>query len=140
MIFVIGFGPSQASVTIGLACALSPRIARFSRGSLLGVASEPFVAASKLSNTPALSILFRHLIPNALPTTLAYLSGLFGTALVTESSLSFLGLGIPAPFPSLGGMLREGARLYLEIAPWLTIFPGGAIAIIVLLANLSGSE
>ena len=72
-------------------------------------------------------ILFKHVLPHSLGPVIAYATGFVSTALVAESALSFLGLGVPPPSPSWGGMLQEG-RQFLEVAPWLVIFPGLALS------------
>ena len=140
LIFIVGFGPHVVSLTLGLSITLLPRVVRFSRGSMLAHTNEPFVEAAIVSGASNFAVFRRHLLRNAMPAIIAYLAGLFGTAVLAETSLSFLGLGIPAPYPSLGGMLKDGARLYLETAPWLTIFPGASIAFMVLVANLIGTD
>ena len=140
LIIIVAFGAHIVSMTVGLAIVLLPRVIRFAKGSMIAFSSEPYIEAAVVSGASRFTIFRRHLMRNAIPSILAYLSGLFGTVLLAETSLSFLGLGIPAPYPSLGGMLKEGARLYLESAPWMTIFPGITIAMMVLTANiLSGS-
>ena len=138
LVWVIALGPSIVSLSIGLAVGLVPRATRLVRASVLSLTSEPFVEAARINNASVIAILGRHLLPNALPTIAAHLAALFGISILAESSLSFLGLGVPAPFPSLGGMLRDGARLFLEKAPWLTLFPGLAIALLVLAFTILG--
>ena len=140
LIIIVAFGAHIASLTVGLSIALLPRVVRFARGSMLAHSNQPYVEAAIVSGATGIAVFRRHLLRNAMPSILAYLSGLFGTALLAETSLSFLGLGIPAPYPSIGGMLKDGARLYLETAPWMTIFPGITIALMVLAANLLGGD
>ena len=75
--------------------------------------------------------ILRHILPNCLAPIFVLATGYLGTAIVAEASLSFLGLGVPPPHPSWGGMLRDGAEGFLQVAPWLSIFPGLALAIVV---------
>jgi peptide/nickel transport system permease protein len=138
IVFVIALEPSVTSVGLALAVALAPQIARVSRAAILPITQEPFVIAARLSGARTKSILLRHLLPNAIDPIIAHVTGLFGTSIAAEASLSFLGLGIPAPYPSLGRMLKEGAGLMLEAAPWLVIFPGLAIALLVFTAAFVG--
>ena len=76
-------------------------------------------------------ILFRHFLPHSLGPVIAYATGFMGTALVAEAALSFLGLGVPPPDPSWGGMLADG-RSFLEVAPWLTLVPAVALSVTAL--------
>ena len=75
--------------------------------------------------------MLRHVLPNSLAPVFVLATGALGSAIVTEAGLSFLGLGVPPPNPSWGGMLREGASGYLQSAPWLAIFPGVALSSVV---------
>jgi len=96
------------------------------------------VGAARLSGASSQRIIFRHLLPNAFPPILAQITGYFGTAVAAEATLSFLGLGVSPPFPSWGLMLQEGARQYLESAPWIAMCPGAVLSLTVLCAALLG--
>lgn len=107
--------------------------------SWMGVAERDFVAAARLAGTRPFRIMVMHILPNALtPVLVSATLGIAGAILV-ESSLSFLGLGVQPPDPSWGNMLMEGKDV-LEIAPWLSLYPGLAILITVLGYNLLGES
>jgi peptide/nickel transport system permease protein len=124
-------------VTIAIAVALVPQAARLSRSGTLSVKEENFILAARAIGGPPLHIILRHILPHVVAPVLAYGTGYVGVALITESALSFIGLGVPPPYPSWGGMLQEG-RLYLEVAPWLTIFPGTVLSATALSFALLG--
>ncbi len=128
MVLVAAFGSSLNSVVLSIALSLVPRMVRLARSSALSVKSEPYVTAAIATGCPAPRIIGRHLLPNCLAPVFVLATGYMGTAIVVEASLSFLGLGVPPPTPSWGGMLQSGASGYLETAPWLTIFPGIALS------------
>ena len=138
LIVVVALGPSTGSVSIAIAIALAPQVARVSRASALSIKAEPYMEAARAVGASSYRIVWRHLLPNSFSPILAQVTGYFGTAVVAETALSFLGLGVPPPFPSWGRMLHEGARQYFEAAPWATIFPGLALSLTVLSAALLG--
>jgi peptide/nickel transport system permease protein len=112
-------------------------IARLVRAETLSLRGRDFVAAARLAGAGPGRILFGHILPNALaPVLVSATLGVAG-AILTESALSFLGLGVQPPSPSWGNMLMEGKDV-LEIAPWLSLFPGLAILFTVLGYNLLG--
>ena len=80
----------------------------------------------------------RHILPNTLAPLIVLATAQLGSAILTEAALSFLGLGIPEPYPSWGRMLSESAAEYVRTAPWLVIYPGIAISLIVFGTNLLG--
>ena len=131
LIVVVALGPSTGSVSIAIAIALAPQVARVSRASALSIKAEPYMEAARAVGASSYRIVWRHLLPNSFSPILAQVTGYFGTAVVAETALSFLGLGVPPPFPSWGRMLHEGARQYFEAAPWATIFPGLALSLTV---------
>ena len=114
-------------------------VARLVRAETLALRSRDFVLAARVSGMGAPGILFYHILPNAAaPVLVSATLGVAG-AILTESSLSFLGLGVQPPTPSWGNMLMEGKEV-LEVAPWLSIFPGLAILFTVLGYNLIGES
>lgn len=138
ILLVISLGSSPTVVAVSIAAVLMPRIARLARAGALAALQEPFIEAAKSIGAGTVRILAMHLLPNALKPVLIQLSGYFGTAIATEAVLSYLGLGVPPPYPSWGRMIQEGTRLYLEAAPWIVLGPGAAlVVIIVLFAALS---
>jgi peptide/nickel transport system permease protein len=137
LVMVVALGGSANTMVIALAVALTPQVARLSRARALSVKEEPYVTAARAAGANPARVVLKHILPHSLGPVLAYATGWVGTALVAESALAYLGLGVPPPYPSWGGMLHEG-RQYLEIAPWLMIFPGAALAATVLTTALLG--
>jgi len=125
---VVALGPSAHAVMIAIAVAVMPQMVRLSRSRALAVREETFILAARAIGASPLRIVLRHILPHTISPVLTYATGYIGTALVAESALSFLHLGVPPPYPSWGAMLYEG-WIYLEAAPWLTIFPGIVLSI-----------
>jgi peptide/nickel transport system permease protein len=112
-------------------------LARFVRGEILSLREREFVQSARALGAKDARIMFRHILPNALvPVLVSATLGVAG-AILAESSLSFLGLGVQPPTPSWGNILIEG-KANIEIAWWLSVFPGLAILITVLAYNLLG--
>lgn len=129
LVMVVSLGPSLNAVAVALAVSFTPRMVRLARASALSVREEMYVTAAQAIGSPAWRVIVRHLLPNCLAPVFVLATGYLGSAIVAEASLSFLGLGVPPPHPSWGGMLQFGAKGYLEAAPWLTIFPGLALSL-----------
>jgi peptide/nickel transport system permease protein len=137
-LFIVALlGQSVRNVVIALAILSIPRMARIARGEMQRIKSLDYVESTTALGGGALRIMAMHGIPNMLPSLIVVASLGFGNAIVAEAALSFLGLGVPPPNPSWGLMLSDGAS-YFEIAPWLVIFPGVAISLVVLAFNLFG--
>jgi peptide/nickel transport system permease protein len=128
LVVVIAIGPSVLSIALAVAIAYAPRLARSMAGAAAAAKSREHVLAARCLGASQLTIATRHVLPLLRGTLLAQLASLMSAAVVVEATLSFLGLGVPAPYPSLGRMLLEGSRQYFEAAPWVTVFPGLAIA------------
>ncbi len=131
VIIVATFGPSPNTVIAAIAVALAPQAARLSRSSALSVRASGHIVAAHSIGASSPRILFWHFLPHSLGPVLAYATGFVTTALVAEAALSFLGLGVPPPDPSWGGMLADG-REFLEVAPWLTLVPAIALSVTAL--------
>ena len=112
------------------------RYARTMRGSTLGVKQDDYVEAARAIGSPNLRIMFRHILPNAIPPILVVAAVDFGAAVMLEATLSFLGVGVPINEPSLGMMIASGKNYIYAGMWWLTIFPGIALIAIVLGVNL----
>ena len=138
LIIVAAFGSSIPNVIIAIVVALTPRMVRISRAQALSVREELYIVASQSIGLKPLRVMIRHILPNSLAPIIVLATGYLAEAVVAEAALSFLGLGVPPPDPSWGRMLQEGAREYLEIAPWLTIFPGIALSLAVFGFTLFG--
>ena len=130
-------GPSEWGVIIALALAYMPSVIRLVRGTVLSVREKEYVEASRAIGNGPLFTLFRHVLPNCAAPLIVMGTALFGSALLAESALSFLGLGVPPPAPTWGNMLSE-ARGYFVQAPWLAIFPGTCISLALLGVNIFG--
>jgi peptide/nickel transport system permease protein len=128
IIFIVSAGPSVGSLTLAIAVGVLPQIIRLARSQALSLKEEAYVVAARAIGLSPWRIMVRHILPKTLSSVLVFATGLVGLALILESALHFLGLGVPPPAPSWGGMLDE-SRGYLEIAPWLAIFPGLALSI-----------
>jgi peptide/nickel transport system permease protein len=98
----------------------------------------PFVEAARAAGMSEMRIAIRHVLPNTISPFIVLATAQLGAAILTEASLSFLGLGVPEPHPSWGRMLSESAAEYVRVAPWLVIFPGVAISLVVFGTNLLG--
>ena len=131
VVIVATFGASANTVIAAIAVAIAPQVARLSRSSALSVRSSAHIMAAHSIGAGSTRILFRHFLPHTLGPVLAYATGFVATALVAEAALSFLGLGVPPPNPSWGGMLSDG-REFLEVAPWLTLVPAAALSVTAL--------
>ncbi len=130
-------GPKTVNVVVALGVVYAPRTVRIVRGSVLAIKGLDFIEAVRAQAAGHLRILFRHILPNCLSPLVVQATFTFAYAVLAEASLSFVGAGAPPPTPSWGNILSEG-RLYMQNAPWMTIFPGLAIAITVLGLNLAG--
>jgi len=130
-------GPSVVNVIVALGVVYVPRVARIVRGSVLVIRETPYVEAALALGAPDLTVLGRHVLPNCLSPVIVQGTFIFAAAVLGEAALSFLGVGVPPQIPSWGNVLAEG-RLYLQQAPWLTLFPGGAIMGCILGLNLFG--
>lgn len=123
-----------------LAIALSNWVqyARTVRGSTMVEKSKEYVQAARVIGVSAPYILFRHVLPNVLGPVLVIATLGFGSAILTEAALSFLGLGVPATHPSLGTLIRIGNEVLFSGEWWITVFPAVALVLLVLAVNLLG--
>ena len=138
LVMTAALGPSLPNVIIAIAIPLIPIVARVIRANTLALRELPFVEAAKSIGMSEMRIAVRHVLPNTLAPLIVLATAQLGSTILTEASLSFLGLGIPEPYPSWGRMLSESAAEYVRVAPWLVIFPGVAISLAVFGTNLFG--
>ena len=138
IIMAASLGPSLRNTIIAIAIPLVPTVARVVRSSTLSLRELPFVEAARAVGMGEFRIAVRHILPNTLAPLIVLATAQLGSAILVEDSLSFLGLGIPEPHPSWGRMLSESAAEYVRTAPWLVIFPGLAISMVVFGTNLLG--
>jgi len=138
LVMAASLGPSLTNTIIAIAIPTVPNVARIIRSNTLQLREMPYVEAAKAVGMGEMSIAFRHVLPNTIAPLIVLATAQLGSAILTEASLSFLGLGIPEPHPSWGRMLSESAAEYVRTAPWLVIFPGIAISLAVFGTNLLG--
>jgi peptide/nickel transport system permease protein len=130
-------GPGVGNVTAVLVLTGWPVFSRVVRGEVLSLKEQEFILAARALGCPVGVILARHLLPNVLGSIIVLASFAFARAIIAESALSFLGIGIQPTTPTWGGMLAEG-QLYMMAAPWLAAFPGLVLMLVVLAANILG--
>jgi peptide/nickel transport system permease protein len=138
LVMAASLGPSMTNTIIAISIPLVPNVARVIRSNTLMLRELPFVEAARAAGMNEVSIALRHVLPNTLAPLIVLATAQLGSAILTEAALSFLGLGIPEPHPSWGRMLSESAAEYVRTAPWLVIFPGIAISLVVFGTNLLG--
>src|SRR5881396_1607671 len=138
LVMTAALGPSLPNVIIAISIPLVPTVARVIRANTLALRETPFVEAARAVGMNEASIALRHVLPNTLAPLIVLATAQLGSAILVEAALSFLGLGIPEPYPSWGRMLSDSAAEYVRTAPWLVIFPGVAISLVVFGTNLLG--
>lgn len=130
-------GPGIQNVILALSIVYWPRTARIVRGSVLSLREQEFVESARSLGANDVRIMALHILPSAVSPVLVQATFVLAAAVLAEAGLSFIGAGIPAPHPSWGNILAEG-RLHMRNAPWMTIYPGIAITVLVLSLNLVG--
>lgn len=130
-------GPSLGNAMIAIGLSATPIFIRLTRGQVLTVAAEDYVEGAQAIGLSTWKILSRYIFPNVLPPVLVQATLTIATAIIAEASLSFLGLGQQPPAPSWGSMLNT-AKNFLSQAPWMALWPGLAIFLVVLGFNLLG--
>jgi peptide/nickel transport system permease protein len=138
LVMAAALGPSLENTILAISIPLVPNVARVIRSNTLALREMPFVESARACGMSELRIAVRHVLPNTLAPLIVLATAQLGSAILTEASLSFLGLGIPEPHASWGRMLSESAAEYVRTAPWLVIFPGIAISLVVFGTNLLG--
>jgi peptide/nickel transport system permease protein len=135
LVSVLGGG--LLTVVIAIAVPEIPRMVRLVRSVTLTLKEQPFIAAAISIGTSTPKILFRHILPNAIGALMVQATYVCAAAIVTESILSFLGIGTPPEIPSWGNIIALG-RQYFQIAPWIIFFPGLFLTVLILAINLLG--
>lgn len=130
-------GPGVTTTILAIGIVYTPIFARVARASTLGVRTEPYVSVSRAMGAGDLYILRRHILPNIAGPLIVQTSLSLAFAILSEAALSFLGLGIQPPQPSLGRMIFD-SQGFVTMAWWMAVFPGAAIFVIVLAFNLFG--
>ncbi len=131
-------GPSLHNVVIAISIPIIPRAARVIRSSVLSIREMQYVEAARALGVRHLRIAFRHIMPNTIGPFIVLCTAQLGSAILVEATLSYLGLGVPEPYPSWGRMLSVSAAEYAQKAPHLVLFPGIAISLAVFGSNLLG--
>ncbi|MBO5544938.1 MAG: ABC transporter permease, partial [Oscillospiraceae bacterium] len=124
-------GQSLFNVILALSIVYIPRMARIARSAALVVKEQTYIEALQSQGASAARIIWRHIAPNILPAVVVQASFNFADAIITEASLSFLGVGVPAPQPSWGNILAEG-RVVITLAWWMVVYTGFATALDVM--------
>jgi peptide/nickel transport system permease protein len=138
LVMSAALGPSIHNVVIAISIPILPRAARVVRASVLSIREMQYVEAARALGLRHLRIAFRHILPNTVGPFIVLCTAQLGSAILVEAALSFLGLGVPEPYPSWGRMLSVSAAEYAQKAPHLVLFPGVAISLAVFGSNLLG--
>lgn len=131
-------GASITNVVIALSIIAIPSTARVLRAQALAVNEMDYILSARAIGAGNWRIIFRHMIPNCFAIFIVLITIYLGVAIIAEATLSFLGVGVPPDEPSWGGMLTGAAQSYVSLAPWLGVFPGLAIGIVVFAWNVLG--
>jgi len=135
---VAALGPGLLNLIIALSILGAAGTSRVIRGAALSTMQNPYVEAARALGSGHWRIILRHVLPNVLATVIIVATIGLGTVILAESALSFLGFGIPPPYPSWGGMLSGSGRSFMYRAPWMALFPGAAISLAVFGFNMFG--
>jgi len=138
LVMAAALGPSIGNVIVAISVPIIPRAQRVIRSSVLAIREFAYIEAARALGTGHLRIAFRHVLPNTIGPFIVLMTAQFGSAILVEAALSFLGLGVPEPYPSWGRMLSVSAAEFAQKAPWMVLFPGTAISLVVFASNLLG--
>ncbi|HSF04225.1 MAG TPA: ABC transporter permease [Methylomirabilota bacterium] len=138
LVMSAALGPAVHNVIIAISIPIIPRAARVIRASVLSIREMQYVEAARALGIGHLRTAFRHILPNTIGVFIVLSTAQLGSAVLVEATLSFLGLGVPEPYPSWGRMLSVSAAEYAQKAPHLVLFPGIAISLAVFGSNLLG--
>ena len=138
LVMAAALGPSLTNTIIAISVVILPRAARVVRASVLAIREFVYVESALALGSGQARVALRHILPNTFGPFIVLVTAQLGGAILGEAALSFLGLGIPEPYPSWGRMLSIAAAEYANKAPWLVIYPGLAISLAVFGTNLLG--
>jgi peptide/nickel transport system permease protein len=131
-------GPGMLNVVIALALIITANSSRVIRGATLSVVANTYVEAARAMGCGHLRLILRYIVPNVMATIIILATIGLGGVILAEAALSFLGFGVPPPYPSWGSMLSGSGRTYMYRAPWMAIWPGVAISLAVFGFNMLG--
>ncbi len=131
-------GPGLLNLILALSVLGAAGTSRVIRGAALSTMQNPYVEAARALGSGHARVILRHVLPNVMATIIILATIGLGTVILAESALSFLGFGIPPPYPSWGGMLSGSGRSFMHRAPWMALFPGAAISLAVFGFNMFG--
>jgi peptide/nickel transport system permease protein len=138
LVMAAALGPSLTNTIIAISVVIVPRAARLIRSSVLAIREFAYIEAARALGVSHARVAIQHVLPNTIGPFIVLVTAQVGGAILVEAALSFLGLGIPEPYPSWGRMLSIAAAEYANKAPWLVIYPGLAISLAVFGTNLLG--
>jgi peptide/nickel transport system permease protein len=138
LVMSAALSPSIGNVVVAISIPIVPRAARVVRSSVLSIREMQYIEAARGLGLRHVRIAFRHVMPNTVGPFIVLCTAQLGSAVLVEAALSFLGLGVPEPYPSWGRMLSVSAAEYAQKAPHLVLFPGAAISLAVFGSNLLG--
>jgi peptide/nickel transport system permease protein len=133
---VLGGGMFQVVLVLGISGGITS--SRTIRSAVLSIKANTYVEAARAIGSSVPHLLFRHILPNIMPMVIILFSMHIASAILAEATLSFLGFGIPPPNPTWGGMLSGSGRRYMEAAPWMALWPGFFLSIVVYGASMLG--
>ena len=133
---VVGRGLPQIILVLGITGGIGG--SRVVRGAVIGVKENNYILAARAIGSTKWRTLVRHVLPNIMPVMIIIFSISVGGVIMAEASLSFLGFGLPPKIPSWGGLLSGSGRKYMEVAPWLALFPGLALTVVIYSLNMFG--
>jgi peptide/nickel transport system permease protein len=136
VVSIVGPGVPQIVLILGLLYGIAG--SRIVRGAVVSVREDMYTHASQSIGAGTLHVLRRHILPNVMPVVIVLFTTRVGAVILAEAGLSFLGLGVPPPAPTWGGMLSDSGRSYMYLAPWLALAPGLCLTAVVYAINVYG--
>ena len=136
IISITGQGLLQLILVLGISGGIGG--SRVLRSAVIGIKENDYFLAARAIGSPSTATLMRHVLPNIMPVVIIVFSISVGGVIMAEASLSFLGFGLPVEYPSWGGMLSREGRDFMEQAPWLAVWPGLALTIVIYSLNMFG--
>jgi peptide/nickel transport system permease protein len=133
---VVGAGLIQVIVVLGILYGVAR--SRVVRGAVIDIRDNVYIQAAIAIGSPTKTLIFKHILPNVMAPIIILFTVDMGAAIIAEASISFLGFGIPPPTPSWGGMLSQAGRQFMLSAPWMALWPGLALAVVVWGINMLG--